>query len=139
MSLGIMAIVPIPIPRSALAFGHEAIDGCFHIGTVITDKDDERAFRPPNPRKRIGFVIGAGEGEIPSFPPHRMGRVHYHSPEAFARPANNEPPYPPLPQRILRGVVSYVGVVLIAAMLLQVLTPFPVLTWLGELIKMLVG
>jgi hypothetical protein len=59
--------------------------------------------------------------------------------EAFAWPANNEPPYPPLPQRILRGVISYVGVVLIAAMLLQVLTPFPVLTWLGELIKMLVG
>ncbi len=59
--------------------------------------------------------------------------------EAFAWPANNEPPYPPLPQRILHGVISYVGVVLIAAMLLQVLTPFPVLTWLGELIKMLVG
>jgi hypothetical protein len=43
--------------------------------------------------------------------------------EAFAWPANNEPPYPPLPQRILRGVISYVGVVLIAAILLQVLTP----------------
>ena len=59
--------------------------------------------------------------------------------EAFAWPANNEPPYPPLPQRILRGVISYVGVVLTAAILLQVLTPFQVLTWLGELTKMLVG
>jgi hypothetical protein len=59
--------------------------------------------------------------------------------EAFAWPANNEPPYPPLAQRILRGVISYVGVVLIAAILLQVLSPFPVLTWLGELIKILVG
>jgi len=59
--------------------------------------------------------------------------------EAFAWPANNEPPYPPLAQRILRGVISYVAVVLIAAVLLQVLTPFPVLTWLGELTKMLVG
>jgi hypothetical protein len=34
--------------------------------------------------------------------------------EAFAWPANNEPPYPPLAQRILREVISYVGVVLIA-------------------------
>jgi hypothetical protein len=59
--------------------------------------------------------------------------------EAFAWPANNEPPYPPLAQRILRGVISYVGVLLTAAILLQVLTAFPVLTWLGELIKMLVG
>jgi hypothetical protein len=59
--------------------------------------------------------------------------------EAFAWPANNEPPYPPLAQRILREVISYVGVVLIASILLQVLSPFPVLTWLGELIKILVG
>jgi hypothetical protein len=59
--------------------------------------------------------------------------------EAFAWPANNEPPYPPLAQRILREVISYVTVGLVAAVLLQVFTPFPVLTWLGELIKMLVG
>jgi hypothetical protein len=53
--------------------------------------------------------------------------------ETFAWPANNEPPYPPLAHRILRGAISYVVVVLIAAALLQVFTPFPVLTWLGEL------
>jgi hypothetical protein len=57
--------------------------------------------------------------------------------EAFAWPANNKPPYPPLAQRMLRGVISYVAVVLVAAVLLQVLTPFPVLTWLSELTKML--
>src|SRR5262245_3881097 len=56
--------------------------------------------------------------------------------ETFAWPANNEPPYPPLAQRILQAVISYVAVILIAAVLLQVFTPFPVLTWLGELIKM---
>ena len=55
--------------------------------------------------------------------------------ETFAWPANNEPPYPPLAQRILRGVISYVAVVLVAAVLLQLFTPFPVLTWLGELTK----
>ena len=59
--------------------------------------------------------------------------------EAFAWPANNEPPYSPLAQRILRGVISYVAVVLIAAVLLQMLTPFPVLIWLGQLTKMLIG
>lgn len=59
--------------------------------------------------------------------------------EAFAWPANNKPPYPPLAQRMLRGVISYVAVVLVAAVLLQVFTPFSVLTWLGELTKMLVG
>jgi hypothetical protein len=59
--------------------------------------------------------------------------------ETFAWPANNEPPYPPLAQRILRGVLSYVIVVLVAAALLQIFTPFPVLTWFGKLTKMLVG
>jgi hypothetical protein len=59
--------------------------------------------------------------------------------ETFAWPANNKPPYPPLGQRILRGAISYVAVIVVAAVLLQVFTPFPVLTWLGELTKMLVG
>ena len=59
--------------------------------------------------------------------------------ETFAWPANNEPPYPPLAQRILRGLIGYVVVILVAAALVQVFTPFPILTWLGELTKMLVG
>jgi hypothetical protein len=59
--------------------------------------------------------------------------------EAFAWPANNKPPYPPLAQRMLLGVISYVAVVLAAAVLLQVFTPFPVLTWLGQLTKLLLG
>jgi len=58
--------------------------------------------------------------------------------EAFAWPANNQPPYAPLAERILRGAISYVVLGVIAAALLQVFTPFPVLTWLGELAKMLV-
>jgi len=57
--------------------------------------------------------------------------------EAFAWPANNEPPYPPLARRILSGTISYVTVFLVAAVLLQAFTPFPVLAWLGELIKYL--
>jgi len=51
--------------------------------------------------------------------------------ETFAWPANNEPPYPALVHRILQAVVSYMVVILVAAVLLQVFTPFSVLTWLG--------
>ena len=58
--------------------------------------------------------------------------------ETFAWPANNKPPYPPLAQRVLSGVISYVAVILVAAVLLQVFTPFPVLTWLAALIKRLI-
>jgi hypothetical protein len=58
--------------------------------------------------------------------------------EAFAWPANDTPPYPPLAQRMLRGLMSYLTVILAAAVLLQVFTPFPVLTWLGRPAKMLV-
>ena len=57
--------------------------------------------------------------------------------ETFAWPANNGPPYPPLAQRILGGVISHLAVVLGIAILLQVFSPFPVLTWVGELIKTL--
>jgi hypothetical protein len=55
--------------------------------------------------------------------------------ETFAWPANNKPPYPPLAQRVLRGVISYVAVILVAAVLLQFFTPFPALTWLSALTK----
>jgi hypothetical protein len=50
--------------------------------------------------------------------------------ERFAWPANNEPPYPPLAHRILRGIFVYSAAILIVALLLQYFTPFPVLTWI---------
>jgi hypothetical protein len=56
--------------------------------------------------------------------------------ETFAWPADDNPPYPPLAQRLLREAMSYVIVVLVAAVLLQIFTPFPVLTWLGKLTTM---
>jgi hypothetical protein len=59
--------------------------------------------------------------------------------ETFAWPANNEPPYPPLAQRFLRGMISHVAVILGFAILLQVFSPFPVLNWIGELIKALIA
>jgi len=59
--------------------------------------------------------------------------------QQFAWPADNEPPYPPLPQRMLRAVASYAIVFAGAAVLLQLFTPFPVLTWLGKLTTMFVS
>jgi hypothetical protein len=50
--------------------------------------------------------------------------------EAFAWPANNLPPYPPLGYRLLRGTLLYVAMIAIAACLLQFFTPFPILTWI---------
>ncbi|HUD88347.1 MAG TPA: hypothetical protein VMR17_18045 [Xanthobacteraceae bacterium] len=57
--------------------------------------------------------------------------------ETFAWPADNGPPYPPLGRRILHTVFSYLAVIVAAAVLLQIFTPFPVLTWSGKLIETL--
>jgi hypothetical protein len=52
--------------------------------------------------------------------------------QTFAWPADNSPPYPPLAQRILRAVIIYAAVLVVVAFLVQLFTPFPVLTWLGK-------
>ncbi len=54
--------------------------------------------------------------------------------ETFAWPADNKPPYPPLGRRILHTLLSYLAVIVAAAVLLQIFTAFPVLTWSGKLI-----
>jgi hypothetical protein len=59
--------------------------------------------------------------------------------ETFAWPADNRPPYPPLWARLLRGAVSYLLVIAGAVVLLQLFTPFPVLTWLGRFIRLHAG
>ncbi len=56
---------------------------------------------------------------------------------AFAWPPDNRPPYPPLAKRMLHGALSYLIVVVGVAVLIQVFTPFPVLTWLGKLVAMI--
>ena len=58
--------------------------------------------------------------------------------ETFAWPPDNKPPYPPLAHRILRGMMIYVALILVAVVLLQVFTPFSVLTWLAALTKRLI-
>ena len=50
--------------------------------------------------------------------------------QAFAWPADNKPPYPPLGHQMLRALLFYAAMIVIAACLLQFLTPFPVLTWI---------
>ena len=59
--------------------------------------------------------------------------------ETYAWPPDNRPPYPPLAQRMLLATITNVAVVLGLAVLLQVFTPFPVLTWLGALARMVFG
>lgn len=59
--------------------------------------------------------------------------------ETYAWPADNSPPYPPLAQRVLIGVAINVAVLGAIAIALQYLTPFPVITWLGQIGKMLFG
>jgi hypothetical protein len=54
--------------------------------------------------------------------------------ETFAWPANNNPPYPPLAHRFLRTTISYVIILVGAAVLLQLFTPFPVASWLEQAI-----
>jgi hypothetical protein len=50
--------------------------------------------------------------------------------EAYAWPADNKPPYPPLGHRMMRGVLFYGAMILVAIFLIQFLTPFPILTWI---------
>jgi hypothetical protein len=56
--------------------------------------------------------------------------------ETFAWPPDNRPPYPSLPYRALRGVASYLLLFAIVAALLQFFTPFPVVSWLTEVTRM---
>lgn len=53
--------------------------------------------------------------------------------ETYAWPADDRPPYRPLVQRVLLGLVGYLVVFFAIAALLQAFTPFPVLTWLALL------
>lgn len=51
--------------------------------------------------------------------------------EQFAWPKDNKPPYPPLRWRILREVLAYVILIVLVAVLVQLFTPFPVLSWVA--------
>jgi hypothetical protein len=55
---------------------------------------------------------------------------------AYAWPADNKPPYPLLAHRILRALAIYAAVTVVVLVVLQVLTPFPVLTWLGQTLRL---
>jgi len=59
--------------------------------------------------------------------------------ETFAWPPDDRPPYPPLAKQVLRGLPIYLVIAAVAAILLQIFTPFPVLTWLGRLMGMPIG
>jgi hypothetical protein len=81
-------------------------------GTIARERGIE-AYRAWEPFERI---------RPPHIPQHEWE-------EAFAWPAGNKPPYPPFGHRLLRGFLVYAVLIPIAALLVQYLTPFPVLTW----------
>jgi hypothetical protein len=53
--------------------------------------------------------------------------------ERYAWPADGRPPYPPFAQRLVRSIAGIAAGLLIIALLLQLFTPFHVLTWLRRL------
>jgi len=55
--------------------------------------------------------------------------------ETYAWPADDKPPYPSLARRILAGILSYVVVVGAIAVVLQLFTPIPAVTWLRALVE----
>jgi hypothetical protein len=58
--------------------------------------------------------------------------------ENFAWPADDKPPYRPLLQRLLLATATYALVLLLVIVLLWVYAP-SILTWLGELVRKIVG
>jgi hypothetical protein len=52
--------------------------------------------------------------------------------EQFAWPKDDKPPYPPLHWRILREIAAYVILIVLVAVLIQLFTPFPVLSWIAD-------
>jgi hypothetical protein len=75
-------------------------------------------------------------------PLERIRPAHVSQPEweaEFAWPPDNRPPYPPLRKRVLRAALLYAMAVAIILLLLQVFTPFPVISWLASATARLVG
>jgi hypothetical protein len=86
----------------------------FYLRSAIARERGIGAYRAWEPFERIR-------------PPH----ISQHDWEqTFAWPADNRPPYPPLGHRLLRGILLYAALIACAAVVLQFLTPFPVLSWI---------
>lgn len=59
--------------------------------------------------------------------------------EQFAWPPNNQPPYPPLRQRLVRATLLHVAALAVVLVWLQAFTPFPALSWMGSALDRLTG
>jgi hypothetical protein len=57
----------------------------------------------------------------------------------YAWPPDGRPPYPPLMQRFVFGLTINIAVVAAILILLQLFTPFPVVTWLVALLKAMIA
>jgi peptidoglycan/LPS O-acetylase OafA/YrhL len=75
-------------------------------------------------------MASAGENPACAYCAGEMGRN-----VCVAR--KQQAPVPPLIHRVVRVVVAYLAVLLIFATLLQAFTPFPALSWLGNMARIL--
>jgi hypothetical protein len=57
--------------------------------------------------------------------------------EAYAWPADNQPPYPSLWRRIVTALVGYLVLIIITLVVLQIFTPLPAVTWVLALVEYL--
>jgi chromate transport protein ChrA len=57
--------------------------------------------------------------------------------ETFAWPPDDKTPYPSLGRRILSEIGSYIALVFLVVVLLQIFTPFPAIRWVTELVQYL--
>jgi hypothetical protein len=55
--------------------------------------------------------------------------------EQYGWPADNSPPYPNLLHRFVRHFISYVLIIIFISLIIEAYTPFPVFTWIVQLIK----
>jgi hypothetical protein len=55
--------------------------------------------------------------------------------ETFAWPPDNKPPYPSLARRLLNEIASYILLVSLVVVLLQIFTPLPAMTWIVALVQ----
>jgi hypothetical protein len=59
--------------------------------------------------------------------------------ETYAWPRDNQPPYPPIIQRVLRGIVVYCVLIALVVALLQAFSPLPAYDWLVSIVKRITG
>lgn len=59
--------------------------------------------------------------------------------ERYGWPADNSPPYPNLLHRFIRHLISSLIAIIVISLIIEAYTPFPIFTWIVQLIKNLIS